>query len=453
MPEIKDGLKIGDLVLDHDNPRISHAAGQQEALQKIVNDQRTKLVKLAQSIVEHGLNPMDRFLVLRLNQTPTRYIALEGNRRIAIFKMLANPAVMTGLDMPAPMRTILENLAKTFKKNRVEPLSCFELSSRDEARYWLGLRHNIGHDGAGVDNWKTLAKRRFEGKPPSVQVLELVTEQAGLTQSERAAITDKFPVSTLERIIENRTVQKELGIAIKDDKVVTRLPAAEVAKSLKRIVTDLATKRVKVNKLMKTEDMLKYVREDLGNSYLPDMSKARSSERSLDEIPSSEFAKLRTSPAPRRKPDPSDRRVVVPNTCRLNVRDNRIADIYKELRTIRLEDARNAIAVLLRVFLEMSVDHFLENNGGTLKFTPPGAPRERFKSLDKKLAEVVVMLVSMKVPEEHFTSVTRDLSQEKSPMNLDLWHRYVHDRFATPSISDLTAAWDHAQPLFEKIWP
>ena len=63
MPEIS--LKIADLVLDHDNPRISHAAGQQEALQKIVHDQKTKLVKLAQSIAERGLNPMDRFLVLR----------------------------------------------------------------------------------------------------------------------------------------------------------------------------------------------------------------------------------------------------------------------------------------------------------------------------------------------------------------------------------------------------
>lgn len=132
MPEIKNGLKIVDLVLDHDNPRISHAAGQQEALQKIVTDQKTKLVKLAQSIAKYGLNPMDRFLVLKLNQTPTRYIALEGNRRVAVFKMLTNPAVMSGLDMPAPMRTIFERLAKNFKKSRIEPLPCFELSSRDE---------------------------------------------------------------------------------------------------------------------------------------------------------------------------------------------------------------------------------------------------------------------------------------------------------------------------------
>jgi hypothetical protein len=84
MAELK--LKIADLVLDHDNPRISHAAGQQEALQKIVQDQKTKLVKLAQSIADHGLNPMDRFLVLQLNQTPKRYISLGGQSPCCCFQ-------------------------------------------------------------------------------------------------------------------------------------------------------------------------------------------------------------------------------------------------------------------------------------------------------------------------------------------------------------------------------
>jgi hypothetical protein len=450
MPEIK--LKIADLVLDHDNPRISHAAGQQEALQKIVQDQKTKLVKLAQSIAEHGLNPMDRFLVLRTNQAPKSYIALEGNRRVAVFKLLTNPAAMTGLDMPTPMKRILERLAKDFRKSLIEPISCFELGSREEARYWLNLRHNIGHEGAGVDPWKSLAKRRFDGKPPAVQVLELVTEQARLTPNERAAITDKFPTSTLERLLENRAVRRELGLDVKDGKLITKLPASEIAKPLKKIVNDLATKQTQVNKLMKTEDMLKYVREDLGKTHLPDLSKTRTTERGLDEIPTSEFAKVRTPSLPRRKPDPSDRKVVVPNTCRLRVTDNRIAEIYKELRTVRLEDARNAIVVMLRVFLEMSVDHFLEDNGVSLKFTAPGG-RERWKTLDKKLAEVVDLQVTLGVPQAHFASITRDLSVATSPMNTDLFHLYVHDRFATPSPAELTAAWDHAQPLFEKIWP
>lgn len=448
MPEIK--LKIAELVLDHDNPRIPHAAGQQEALQKIVSDQKTKLVKLAQSIVTRGLNPMDNMLVLRVNQSPASFIALEGNRRVAVFKLLTNPAVMSGLDMPAPMKRVLERLAKGFKKSAVEPIRAFELASREEGRYWLSLRHSIGNDGAGIEPWTAMAKRRFEGKPPSLQALELVTERGSLSPAERASITDRFPVSTFERFLEDRAVRAELGLEVKHGKVVTKLPAAEVVKALKKIVTDLASGKTKVGSLMTTQDMLKYVRE-MGSSNLPDMSKARSTERGLDEIPIAEFPKSRTT-ATRRKPDPSDRREVVPRGCPVNVSDNRIADIYKELRTLKLEDAPNSIAVLLRIFLEMSIDHFLENNGGSLDETLPNG-KTKWKHLDKKLAETVEMLVKTGVPRAHFASVTRSLSVQSSPMHIELFNKYVHDRFATPLPQELKAAWDHAQPLFEKIWP
>lgn len=448
MPEIK--LKIDDLDLDHDNPRISHAEGQQEALQKIVKDQKAKLVKLAESIADHGLNPMDRLLVLRLNRKPARFVSLEGNRRIAVFKMLTNPAVMSGLEMPAPMKRTFERLASDFRRGRFEPLPCFELSSREEARYWLSLRHNVGHEGAGVDNWSTMAKRRFDGKPPAVQALELVTERAGLTQSELASITDKFPTSTLERFLENRAVRRELGFDVKAGKIVTRLPADEIARPLKKIILDLASKRTRVGALMRTDDMLKYVREDLGDA-LPALSKARAVERTLDAIPTSEFTRVRTS-TPRRKPDPSDRKEVVPRSCRLNVTHNRLAEIYKELRTLKLDDAPNAVAVLLRVFLELSLDRFLETHGRTLRFIPPGG-REIWKPLDKKLAEAVEVLVDMGVSKNRFTAITRSLKVQSSPMNTELLHLYVHDQFATPLRRELTAAWDHAQPLFEHIWP
>jgi len=443
-------LRIEDLILDHNNPRISHSEAQREALQKIVRDQKTKLVKLAESIVDRGLNPMDRLLVLRLNQKPQKFIALEGNRRIAVFKMLTNPAVMTGLEIPDAVQRAFERLSKRFKKSLIEPIPCYELASREQGRYWLNLRHNVGHEGAGIDGWKSLAKRRFEGKPPAVQVLELVTDRAGLTPTERAAITEKFPTTTLERFLENRSVRKQLGFDVKDGKLVTKLPADEVAKPLKKIVLDLATKKARVGMLMKTNDMLDYI-NTLGDAHKPDLSKARKVERTFDEIPTSEFTKIGNSNG-RRKRDASDRKEVVQKGCPIRVTDNRIAEIYKELRTLKLDGAPNAIAVLLRVFLELSVDRFLETSGSGPSYSAPNGNTVH-KKLEKKLTEVVDILVSNGVPERHFNNVKRDLSNQNSPMNVDLFHRYVHDRFATPTPVDLKAAWDHAQPLFEKIWP
>lgn len=448
MPEIK--LKISDLVLDHDNPRITHADGQQEALQKIVKDQKTKLIKLAQSIAEHGLNPMDRLLVLRTHTKPERFVALEGNRRVAAFKLLTNTSVMSGLDMPESMKKLIERAAERFSKSKVEPISCFELASRQEGDYWLELRHKGEKQGMGIVDWTTVASGRFRSRSPAIQALELVTERGGLSAEHRAAITDKFPLSTLQRFVEDRQVRKAMGLDVKNGKLITTLPAEEVLKPLKRVVIDLATKEKRVNSLMKTSQMLEYV-GGFDKRSTPDLSKARTEARTVDEIPIAEFGKAPRAPSSRRKLDPSDRKEVVPRGCQLNVKDNRISQIYKELRTLKLVDARNAIAVLLRVFLELSIDHFLENNGGTLSYKD--GTRERFKKLDKKLAEVVDLLVSMGVRRSTFAMIIRSLSVETSPMNIELFHLYVHDRFAAPSPERLTAAWDHAQPLFEKIWP
>lgn len=46
-------------------------------MQRIMDDQAVKLVNLADHIVEAGLNPMDRLLVIRSENTEGRYTVIE----------------------------------------------------------------------------------------------------------------------------------------------------------------------------------------------------------------------------------------------------------------------------------------------------------------------------------------------------------------------------------------
>jgi hypothetical protein len=448
MPAIE--LKIEQLVLDNDNPRITHADGQQQALQKVVRDQKTKLVRLAESIVEHGLSPIEKFMVLEVNPKPKRYIALEGNRRVAALRLLTNPAAMTGLDMPNGMQRPLERLADIFDKSKVEPIEGYEVGSREEGRYWIELRHNGEDEGRGVVGWKPIVAARFRKKEPAIQAFDTVMEHGGFDEEEAENIRSGFSLTTLRRFMESKDARAELGLTIKDGQLRTELPGSELIKPLKKIVIDIANKEIDSRRYNKTPQMLEYLR-GFKKADKPDLSK-KVAERPVEGIQKAEFAGVARKVSGRRRLARPERRQVVPKNCPVNVTDNRIGEIYRELQTLKLEDAKNAIAVLLRVFLELSVDHFLESNGGSVSFKPPGGP-ERYKKLDKKLAETVDMLVSMGVPRSHFAAVIRSLSVATSPMNIELFHLYVHDRFATPSPPELTAAWDHAQPLFEKIWP
>ena len=115
-------LKIDQLRLDLINPRISKAGDQREAMQRIIEDQDTKLANLAESIVNEGLNPMDRLLVMKSENGDGTYTVLEGNRRALALKILKNPAIVASLDTRAPLKKRFESLARAFNAKDVEPI-------------------------------------------------------------------------------------------------------------------------------------------------------------------------------------------------------------------------------------------------------------------------------------------------------------------------------------------
>jgi hypothetical protein len=229
-------------------------------------------------------------------------------------------------------------------------------------------------------------------------------EHGGFGENEAEAIRSGFSLTTLRGFMESKDARAEIGLTVTDGQLRTELPGGELIKPLKKIVLDIANKEIDSRRFNKTEQMLGYLR-GFKKADKADLSK-KVAERPVEGIQKAEFAREARKTGGRRQSARPERRQIVPKNCSIKVTDNRIGEIYQELQTLKLEDARNAIAVLLRVFLEMSVDHFLENNGGTLRFTPPGG-RERHKELDKKLAETVDMLVSMGVAKNHFAAVIR----------------------------------------------
>jgi hypothetical protein len=106
-------LTIDELLLDLENPRISRAESQREALQKIVDDQDVKLVVLGESIVADGLNPMDRWLVLKSPDELGKYIVLEGNRRLATIRILNKRHLLEAMEVRSPIK----------KRQRILPIS------------------------------------------------------------------------------------------------------------------------------------------------------------------------------------------------------------------------------------------------------------------------------------------------------------------------------------------
>lgn len=340
-------LKIDQLDLDLINPRITKAHDQHEAMQRIIDDQDIKLVNLAEHIVDNGLNPMDRLLVMKSETNKDKFTVLEGNRRVVALKILKNPNVLSGLEVRAGLQKRLEKLGEAFDPSSVEPISCYEVASRAEGNSWIEQRHSGEDEGRGIVRWSGVASSRFRGRAPALQALDFVRQYADLSEEQKSLIDGRFPITTLDRLLSTPSVRSKLGLDIKDDKLLTSLPPAETLKPLRRIVLDLAEKKVNVTKLKLKPQQIEYV-TNLDKADRPDLTKKIASFRTVEGISEHDFAGRLKVKAKKNKATSSGTRVAaIPKTCRLNIINPKIGEIYQELRVLQLNRHPHAIAVLL----------------------------------------------------------------------------------------------------------
>ena len=449
-------LKIESLQLDLENPRITHATSQRDALQQILTDQDVRLVALAESIVEAGLNPMDRLLVLRSATNTSKFIVLEGNRRLAAMMIMRNSAVLGDLEVRPNVKRRLEKIARDFNATDIEPIACFELSSRQEGAAWISQRHTGANEGRGIVDWGGVATARFRGTDPALQALDLVVNHGGLSDAERAEVLERFPITTLDRLLSTPGVRTQIGFEIKNQKLLSDLPPAEALKPLRRIVRDLASGAVNVTMLKKRDQMTDWVKT-LG-SDLPDLATRTGTSVPIEELNKEEFSPPAPSPVPPlpkapkpTKPRPAPvQKTLIPRDCTLNVTNPKIAEIERELRSLWMSDSPHAISVLFRVFLELSVDHYSDKNGLPTTILTPGGDKEL--KLQAKVKGVIDHMVQAGVSKKHLDGISKGVSDKNSPLHVDTLHSYVHNRFYSPVERDLKVAWDNSQVFFEGIW-
>jgi hypothetical protein len=311
------------------------------------------------------------------------------------------------------------------------------------------LRHTGENAGRGVVGWSGLAASRFRGREPALQALDFVAAHGSLDDQQKKLVGDNnFPITTLDRLLSARDVRSRLGFDVKDRLVVSALAADELIKPLRRIVLDLAERRVNVSQLKNKTQQAAYI-DSFDKGSKPNLTKSVVP-RPIGNIAAGEFKK-KAVPA-KRSARSVERRTAVPRGYKLNL-GGKTASVFQELKALKLDEAPNAIAVLLRVFLELSLDHYLGRAKISLRGRDAKSGREYHKTLKQKLEEAVEHLIAAGADKRDFSGVLRSISIKHSPLNIDLLNDYVHNLFVVPKSADLTAAWDEAQPLFERIWP
>jgi hypothetical protein len=451
MPEIVD-IQLSDLLIDTRNARLkTEQPTQQSALLAIAAQQGGRLIKLAADIVDNGLDPTTLAAVVPTPDQKKRYIVIEGNRRIVALKALETPSLVApALDSAGQKR--LNTLSRRYAQKPFALVKCVLFESEAEAAHWITLRHTGQNEGIGLVEWGADEKDRYAARhgrrSPAGQIFDFLEKHG---ESIEAANTPrKGIITSLTRLINTPKVREQLGIELTGGDVLSWFPAAEIAKALTRIVEDLKAKRVKVGDIYYEQDRISYA-HSLAPKDLPDSATRYDSPKLLadtgDITPGSKKSSRR--PKAGKKQKKSDRTALIPKACQLNISPPRVNAIYNELLTLSVDLYPNACSVALRVFVELSVDHHIE------QYSLMTEKDRRSTHLAKRLRIVAADLGGKgRISSQLETAIQKVAdSQFILAASTMTFNQYVHNQYVFPKATELKVAWDELQPFMEKLWP
>ena len=399
----------------------------------------SKLAVLAADIVSHRLDPSTLPMVISTGALSARYIVLEGNRRLAAIRALEDPESVADAVTSTTLKK-LRALSRRYQADPIDEVSCVVMPDRDEAQHWIELRHTGENHGAGVIKWGSEEASRLKARGGQTEIhtqaLDFLEARGVLTSESRGTV----PVTSLRRLLGTPQFRVRMGLGLRNGLLTLRADQEKTSRALAHVVESLITGRTKTRHIYTTEERQQYA-QDLPSDIVVTPTIDPSNAKPVSGVsPKTQQAK---KPKTNRTPRKRDR--LIPESCPLSISAERTKNIEVELRHLSLTRYTNAVSVLFRVFLELSVDSYVKRHS---------LPTTERSHLRRKIQDVA----------NHLVSHNRLSKQERKPVmtacqkdsflapSVTLLHQFVHNEHMFPAPADLRAHWDNLQPFVLAMW-
>lgn len=444
-------IQLENLQVDLYNPRYDQRTSQRDTLSTIAHDQGSKLANLAEDIAEKGLNPSELTIVTSTEE-PDIYTVLEGNRRVAALKIIASSTLLNSLGLTKGLERRYKALHDSAKDTIPTEIPCVVMP-REEANYWIQLKHTGENEGVGVVTWDGPARHRFRGSSPALQAID-IAERSGYLDDETKKKLPKVAITNIERLLNTPEARKLLGVDIQKGQLSLTSPDNESIARLAMVVSDVANKKVKVTQLDAKAQRVTYAQEVAARPLPPPVSGAGTKGRGAAAADATAAGASKA-----RRPINPERKTLIPKQFRLEITQTRINRIYHELQKLAVEDFINSCAVMFRVFVELSVDEYAKRNKISLKVVPKpkkGSSKPQ-QPKDMSLREKIRTVADYLEANGHSTKAellgTRALSNNREHfLSVSTLNAYVHNKDYNPTPTDMKGSWDNVQVFIERLW-
>jgi hypothetical protein len=435
----RQSILLASLRLNKENDRHGPLPSEVDCIAWLLTHHRDHMLNLAKDIAEFGMSPIEGILVLPASDgAPGAFDVWEGNRRVAATKLLDD----SNRCPDAQLRRKFQAVASGAKIPIPTSIECVVASSEEEANRLIELRHQGVQDGIGTVAWDARQKDRHQerlGKRGRYaianQVLDAVLEKIDPAIKQKIE-EDGIAISTLDRVLKNPAAQKFLGLTTASGVVQRIIDEKEALKGLSKVIADIAG-GMHVSEVYDDKAIRKYLGKFSAKDK-PNLTKTIAKPAALTPTVGKPGA------GPKSKPRSHKRRRLIPPNVTFAISEKRVNLIYHELKRLDVDEHRNAVAVLHRVFLELTVDWYLDNFG--ISYPPAD-------KLKNKIGRVVSdMATKGWIKGNEAKGINATKASVHGPHSMDTFHSYIHNRLYLPAPSDLTTAFDNLQPFYAALF-
>lgn len=452
-------IRIANLHLDLRNFRFEEQHSQKEAIATMIADQKNKLVALAKDIFENGLNPTDLIIVVRLNEGNNQYRVLEGNRRVTCLKLINNPGLIPN-EFANIRRQFQRLAANEDRANQLRRPACAIFEYEEEADIWIERKHSGEQDGKGTIAWNSLQKSRYEafhGAKDSLplQVVNFIKRMAEEDESLKTIASNISNTTNIDRLLSDPYVREKLMLKIQNGRLISFDTKERITKKFVRLIEIVSQPSFTVNYIKHKSDRKIFIDDfyehldDKDNIILSkgwDLNEPTSSQ---PITPQNQEGFVAEEPIPVHNTKPRGK--LIPDSIGFIIDEQRIAKVFKELSGMLLNIHPNAIAVLFRVFVELSVDCFIERSG----LLPDGCltSSSSRNSLKDKIETCIENLKGLgRINNDLAKGITSELNDENSPLGIKTMNSYIHNFHFSPKADNLRIGWDNIEPFLTILW-
>jgi hypothetical protein len=485
-----ENIEISNLLLDLDNPRFNReVSNQREAINLMLDLQSEKIFNLAKDIIENGLDPSENMIVRPCTEEGKEnfYIILEGNRRATALKLLEQPTI-------AEKETIQKKFLKLEKIARVENLQnirCVVIENEEEYNHWISLKHTGDNKGVGRERWTTPEIDRYNAKHGKTsiqsQIYKFILDHHDYYK-HILEYKKYIYVTNLSRLFDKNT-QKKFGLSLVNSFLYSTLPYEAFLAKLNLILSEMVyisqgnnKPDFNVSRIYNVSDREEFLNQiGIGNPEIEvkawklddafknreelrndngfqsetkndtgdkennnDNSKPNNSSRNNDYEHNEDSGKRKRTNTNK---DNTARNSLIPISTKFSFRGNKkCSAIFQELKNKMTHDVHPySIAVMLRVFIDLSVSEFIEEK----QIKPKDQTRN--PGLYDKVEMCSAYLKEKNLLSQTKISAINAFAKDKLKASGTL-QQYVHNQHLLPSKDILNREWDNFEPLLKAIW-